>query len=40
MNFGKGFISGKFTMTEDKDRIPVDTVIAVVHMMYTMGVSH
>ena len=39
--FGLGFISGKLPMTEDKGLILVEyTVVAVVHMIYTMGTSH
>ena len=37
----KGFISGKLPMTEDEGRIFVEyTVIAVIHMIYTKGMSY
>ena len=38
---GEGFISGKLPMTEDEGRIFVEyTVLAVVHIIYTMETSH
>ena len=38
---GEEFISGKFPITEDEGRIFVEyTVLAVFHMIYTMGTSH
>ena len=37
----EGFISGKLPMTEDEDHVFVEyTVLAVVHMIYTMETSH
>ena len=36
-----GFFSGKLPMTEDEDCIFVEyTIVAVVHMLYTMRISH
>ena len=38
---GEEFISGKLLITEDEGLIFVDyTIVAVVHMIYTMGTSH
>ena len=38
---GKGFINGKLPMTEDEGHIFVEyTVVAVVCMIYTIGMSH
>ena len=37
----EGFISGKLPMAEDKGRMFVEyTVIAIVHMIYTMAMSY
>ena len=38
---GEEFISGKLLITEDEGRIFVEyTIVAMVHMIYTMGTSH
>ena len=37
---GEEFISGKLLITEDEGHILVEyTIVAVVHMIYTMGTS-